>query len=304
MSIQKNMHTDKALLVYANGMKASKSDKAKLLPFLAPGSVVEIGCGNGTVLALLCEHPEVTKIFGVDMSAQLLKVAGEELDGIDVELLRASIDISQIPSSIDLILNTIYNRLPSEELLGRRIDNVIFCSVLHEISSEAYDMNLKERIRAPHTVLFQTAGHITKGGRIIIRDGLRPPLEMLCLKFKTEEVRSKFFRFADDFPFDFDFLFICNDLNSVLIRSDHAFEFLTKYIYDTNWDIEVKEYFGWTNEEEIQRMELPNMKLVGFEKYTIPYLEGRWEEDFEVLDSNGDPYQLNTTFIAVYEKMT
>ena len=39
--------------MYAAGMEASATDKAKLLKFVRPGVIADLGCGTGTVMELL-----------------------------------------------------------------------------------------------------------------------------------------------------------------------------------------------------------------------------------------------------------
>src|SRR5947207_15499121 len=58
--------------VYAAGMEASATDKAKLLKFVRPGVIADLGCGNGTVMELLRRKFLKRQFVGVDLSAEMV----------------------------------------------------------------------------------------------------------------------------------------------------------------------------------------------------------------------------------------
>ena len=59
--------------VYAAGMEASAADKAKLLHFVRPGIIADLGCGSGTVLELLRRKFRKSQLVGVDFSPEMIE---------------------------------------------------------------------------------------------------------------------------------------------------------------------------------------------------------------------------------------
>ncbi|MGF7473494.1 class I SAM-dependent methyltransferase, partial [Salmonella enterica subsp. enterica serovar Minnesota] len=59
--------------VYAKGMEASAADKAKLLEFVRPGVIADLGCGTGTVLELLRRKFPDSQFVGVDLSPEMIE---------------------------------------------------------------------------------------------------------------------------------------------------------------------------------------------------------------------------------------
>ncbi|MFK5088498.1 hypothetical protein ACI4A4_28650, partial [Klebsiella pneumoniae] len=73
---------------------------------------------------------------------------------------------------------------------------------------------------------------------------------------------------------------------SIMVDSKSLYEFLTKYFYDANWDVEVKEQFGWTDKQSLSNLAASSgYKLTHFETYTLPYLADKWNGDFEIFKS-------------------
>jgi SAM-dependent methyltransferase len=127
--------------LYFERMRAGIGDKAQLLDHLVPGTVLDVGAGDGSLVRAIGEHGwEAT---GIDASPESVARAG----GL-VALGRA------------------------EELAGRyrpgSFDNVVFCSSLHEIWSYG------DGWETWTDVLRQAAELLAPGGRLIVRDGVGP----------------------------------------------------------------------------------------------------------------------------------
>lgn len=131
------LHTD----TYFERMRSSAGDKARLLEHLVPGNVLDVGAGDGTLVALA-------------------RAAGHEAVGIDAspEAVARSHGTVVLGSAPGLAA-----------VLGprQRFDNVIACSVLHEIHSYAGQRSLI-------TAVAEMADLLKPGGRLVIRDGVGP----------------------------------------------------------------------------------------------------------------------------------
>ncbi|MBI4144100.1 methyltransferase domain-containing protein [Candidatus Woesearchaeota archaeon] len=267
--------------VYAKNMNASMQEKSKILAFVLPGNIVEFGCGNGAVLELLSAHFPESTVVGVDLSDTLLDMAEQRKYAGKVILKKADIIKAKFPENT---LNT-----------------AVFCSVLHEVYSySGYD---RSAVRAG---LKNAYDSLKPGGRLIIRDGVKPKNDLVGLSFKNEEVLQKFYRFAKDFgPYQIPYK---KEGDIVKLRRADCMEFLTKYIYDVNWDIEVKEHFGfWSMNEYANELEKLGFRVVYKQSYLIDWLRmTHYEKNFVLFKESGgklvpQPFP-DSTMILVAEK--
>jgi len=294
MSIRQDLHSQEGIQAYASGMNASVGDKAKILPYIKPGNILEIGCGNGTVLEMISEQFPESHIYGVDMAAQLLGLATQRKYDGDVNLF--CYDARK--------LNTI-------ESAPNKFSTIVFCSVLHEIYSGFLARSIEDNpAQDAFNDTMNFIDHICDeylevGGRLVIRDGIRPADEMVYVEFDTPEQRDTFFRFVDDFaPFKIEFSYSSKS-DKIKMHSSHLFEFLTKYFYEKNWNIEVTEQFGWADEKAISAALLigeAGMRGKDWQKYTSEFLRSKWEGDFTMTAMNGEKYMPFSTMIYVAEK--
>lgn len=292
MSIRVDLHSKEGIELYAAGMNASFQDKAKILPFIKSGNILEIGCGNGTVLEMISNEYPDGHLFGIDMSAKLLGLAMERKYKGEVSL----------HCDNAFKLNTCgINGLPN------RFQTIIFCSVLHEIYSGFIAQSGPDYTEFNRTMEFVRHlcdNYLEVGGRLIIRDGIPPKPEDVFLTFK-DQTNETFLKFVDDFsPFKISFSY-SNTEDQIKIPSRHLFEFLTKYFYESNWAIEVTEQFGWGAPEDISRNLQcgAKYKTVSSVSYTLDYLRDKWANDFALTDAHGDNYVPHSTMIYVAEKI-
>ncbi len=87
-------------------------------------------------------------------------------------------------------------------------------------------------------------------------------------------------------------------------------EFLSKYMYDENWDIEVKEKFGvLTKEEYCSMLRKKGFEVINIESYLIDFLRKTYyENDVELFekDENGSLTKTeypDSTMIIIAEKL-
>lgn len=266
MSIRNNLHTDHGLETYAQGMCNSAGDKARINQHLVPGTILEIGCGNGAYLQTLPVE-RLRETTAVDMNGLLLLKAQANLRenaGL-VTFQRAN------------VLKTDFFEGTLRDNPGR-FNNIVLCSIVHELFSE-YAGDIGD-----HSALMHVFGFINNlyncllapGGRLIIRDGCKPDDGFTTLRFKNSEVRAMFAKFVDDHPW---FVNYTERDGVVRLRKDDCFEFLTKYFYTENWNVEVLERFGWCSPSEL--VAKYGDQITHSESYTIPWLGSKWLQDFE-----------------------
>ena len=242
--------------VYAAGMEASAADKAKILKFVKPGVIADLGCGSGTVLELLRRKFRKSQFVGVDLSPEMVERCTKRFPGAEIRRHDITLPLFDEAS----------------------IDTIVLCSIMHEVFSyNGYDYSAVRR------TLRLCAEALKPGGRLIIRDGIKPAREdAVYLTFLNETAYDKFIKFSLEFGSS-EIVFKLVDSRIQVARRD-AMEFLTKYIYDTNWKYEVKEQFGvfnltsWT--EEFRKA---GLRVVHKESYLIDWLRvTHWEKDVKI----------------------
>jgi SAM-dependent methyltransferase len=242
--------------VYADGMEASAGDKAKLLRYVRPGIIAELGCGAGAVLELLKKKFPQSVVIGADLNDEMVQRCRARFPGMEIRRHDVAV------------------RLFDDET----IDSIILCSVMHEVFSyKNYDYGaVRDTLRA-------SAGALRRGGRLVIRDGVKPGREeAVYLTFLNEPARLKFIRFAKEFGSS-DVAWREVDGRVQVARRD-AMEFLTKYIYDVNWVHEVQEHFGvFTLAQWVDELRFAGLKVVHKESYLIPWLrDTHWAVDLKL----------------------
>lgn len=137
----------------------SFNDKKRLVNYLTGSTVLEVGFGTGDLLSYFHENGYTTS--GVDVSNEAILNARENnLKGTFIHG-----ELSDYPRN-------------------EQVDNLLFCSVMHEIYSYERNHHMNNGIKfdlahglGVHKVietLKQSRDILNEGGRIIIRDGLKP----------------------------------------------------------------------------------------------------------------------------------
>jgi SAM-dependent methyltransferase len=239
--------------VYAAGMEASAGDKAKLLRFIRPGVIADLGCGTGTVMELLRRKSPRSRIIGVDSSAEMLARCRARFRGAELR--------------IGDVAGPLFD--------DGSIDTIVLCSIMHEVFSyKGYDYGAVRR------ALRHAAKALKPGGRLLIRDGVKPSRQdAVYLTFLNAAVHDKFLRFSREFGSS-DIAWRLVDSRIQVARRD-AMEFLSKYFYDVNWKHEVREQFGvFTLEEWEGELRKAGFQVLYRESYLIEWLrKTHWEKD-------------------------
>jgi SAM-dependent methyltransferase len=250
--------------VYAAGMEASAADKAKLLRYVRPGVIADLGCGTGTVLELLRRRSPDSEFIGVDCSPEMIRRCRKRFPGL--RFLRKDITGPLFkPASVDTI---------------------VLCSIMHEVFSyKGYDYSAVRR------TLAHCAAALKPGGRLILRDGVKPARQdAVYLTFLRPAAWDKFLRFSKEFGSS-EIVWRMKDGRVQVARRD-AMEFLTKYIYDVNWRFEVKEQFGvFTLDDWKIELGKAGLRVLHSESYLIEWLrKTHWEKDVVIEAKEGRSY--------------
>jgi len=213
---------------YLASMNAAKSDKERLVEYVRPGRIVEIGPGGGVVLELIeAKHPK-SELIGVDLSKEAIAA------------LEARARAGNHPWK--LVLGAA-ETLP--ELVGTSsVDTVVFCSILHEVYSYTERGGTKFHMESVRDVIQASWATLKTGGRIVIRDGVMPPPGTRRIRFIAPDARPTFDLYVAQFEGRaIKFKELAPDL--VELSSADAMEFLYTYTWGpASFPYEVRELYG------------------------------------------------------------
>lgn len=262
--------------VYAQGMDASMQDKIRdIVPHIKPGRIVDKGCGTGTMLVYLSQVFPESEIIGMDLSRSFLHMAESQ---------------HYASQNVSVVMGNIIE----QRFAPATITTAIFSSDMHEVHSyNDYDPNCIRR------ALRNTRIELVHGGRLIIRDGIKPPAHSTKVWMRLdEETRGRFYRFANDFKGKSKnpgIRFSERKFSGepwILVSLHEVNEFLSKKDYLANWDIEVNEEFGvFTLGEWRQELEASGYRVLECRSYLNPWiLANRYKNcSWLFADENGRP---------------
>jgi SAM-dependent methyltransferase len=210
---------------YLASMNAARSDKERMLDYVRPGRIVEIGPGGGVVLDLLEARFPEAEIVGVDLSAEAIAAlqAHARAGGHRWRVVRGAAEV-----------------LP--ELVGAAsVDTVVFCSILHEVYSYTEP---KFRLDSVRDVIRAAWSTLKPGGRIVIRDGVMPPPGVRRVRFVAPDARPTFDLYVAQFEGRrIEYRELAGD--RVELSTADAMEFLYTYTWGpASFPYEVRELYG------------------------------------------------------------
>jgi SAM-dependent methyltransferase len=215
-------------------MGSARDDKARLLDHVRPGRIVEIGPGGGVVLDLLADRFPTSEVIGIDASATV--VAALERRRI-AEGRRWTV---QLGDAFDL----------ASRVAPGTVDSVVLCSVLHEVYSyvehrdDAGGPDRRFNLASVREFCRAAFATLVTGGRLVIRDGVRPPAGTRRVRLIADDAAPLFARFVAEFP-GRAIAYTRLAPDRVELSSADAMEFLYTYTWGAaSFDHEVREQLG------------------------------------------------------------
>ena len=220
---------------YLENMNAARSDKQRMLDFVRPGRIVEIGPGGGIVLDLLENRFADSEIIGVDLSREVV-TALEQRARVGSNRWRVVLGPAEALTTI----------VPTP------VDTVVFCSILHEVYSYTQPRFSLESVRRVVEAAFAT---LRPGGRIVIRDGVMPPPGTRRIRMLAPDAHTTFELYATQFEGRaIRFTELAPD--RVELSTADAMEFLYTYTWGpASFPYEIRELYGiLTYDEYVTRL--------------------------------------------------
>ncbi|MBU7032384.1 MAG: methyltransferase domain-containing protein [Theionarchaea archaeon] len=206
--------------------KKKKQSIFDLTKFINPGKILECGCGSGFVLEILSHHFEDSTLLGIDKSFERLEMLNHKHL---CNVFPVQADITHIPCR------------------KRSCTAVLFISSLHEVFSRVGDEGVYQVLNHIHSLLEDE-------GTLIIQDFLKPPPQQVELKFKREDARKRFIRFASEYrvrsiPYE-------ETRFGVKLDIGDAMEFFSKCrsISQNDWEEEMDESHYYYTQDEFKKM--------------------------------------------------
>lgn len=269
--------------VYVEGFDAGFGQKwADLVPAfrdLPEGArVLDVGSGSGTLLRHLSAGQPHLELFAVEPSATLRATTGQACPDVHV----VDGDATALPYD------------------DASMDVVVLSSVLHEVFSyNGYDHG------AVRAALREAARALRPGGRLAVRDGVRPDDadRLVTMALLTDHAVEWFERFRVDFrPSHPQPGIVAEDVMAgrmVRLSLGDAAEFLSKKDYQANWDAEVQEQFGvFTKGEWAGEVSAAGFGTVDACSYLHPWVaRHRYEGEVVLVDA---PVLFPPTTVAIH----
>lgn len=266
--------------VYGTAMDAAIRQKINdIFSWVKPGVICDAGFGTGLFLRNLARQFTDSEIYGIDASRHFFTQA--------VKRFRRK------PRTHLLRVNLLKKTFPDGFL-----DTKIFSSVLHEVYS--YNGYRKQAVERALHVSFR---ELKRGGRLIIRDGIKPDKTVVYMQFLSEKRRgffenlmladteTMFLRFAHEFKgYNVEYAVSRTRDGKRLYKIDFpsAYEFLSKKDFRRNWHIEVVEQFGYfTHAEYIAILRRIGFRIIHARAYQNPWIiKNRWRGKVALYQKN------------------
>lgn len=277
---------------YLNTMNSSMDNKRVLVDFITGKSILDVGPGGGALMNIIEVEKKDAKILGIDISKNVIE-----------ELTKKKNTENHRWNLIEGDALNLGNYLKKGE-----VDTIIYSSIIHELFSYIPFNGKKFNIETVIKALKSADDILNKGGRIIIRDGIKT--EPINLKRIIEFKNKDDMRILDNYCNDFKGRKVIYEKlseNRVKMLVNDAMEFLYTYTWGENsYSLEVKEQFGYLTPSEYLNLikdNLSSYKVI----YSKAFLQNGYEENLlnkiSIYDEDGNVVKLpNSTFILVLEK--
>lgn len=238
--------------LYFTRMMNSMGDKSRLIEHIPEGTqrIVDVGGADGSFAKIISNFfPYVTVLDASPESCERSRANGVTA----VEAYADEMDQYYVAEGVDVIIAS---------------------SVIHEIFSYGHGKFEPGRIENVAAFFKAAAKVLGKGGRLLVRDGVRP-VERDC-SLTMEKDFDKVFKFVEESPFikpsgtDRDIrLEIDTDGRTIYGDMDSLWEFVMTYTWgDDSWEREIKEYYGVFTKDELSALANSHgFSTVHFEAY-------------------------------------
>lgn len=277
---------------YLNTMNKSINQKAIILNYLVGNDILDVGPGGGALMDLILEKNKNLNVYGID-------IASNVIDALNKKKKDESKKWNVIKGDA-LNLNNYFEK--------ESMDTIIYSSIIHELFSYIEYNGRKFNYEVIIKTLKSAYDILRKGGRIIIRDGI-----------KTEQVNDyRIIEFKN--TYDLEILDrYCNDFkgrnityqkigdNKVKMLVNDAMEFLYTYTWgEDSYSLEVKEQFGYYTPSEYISMikdNLEGVKIIECNAFLQDGYEKNLLNKISIYDEDMNVVKLpNSTCIIVVEK--
>ncbi len=268
---------------------AQSSTKMSILDYVTGDKVLDVGSGGGILLDALEERFPEKKIFGTDISQNVIEV-------LDKKIMTEKHNYHVFEH------NFVYNRLWSP------VDCIIFSSIMHEIYSYTDNGNGRFDMASVMGALYNTLESLSKGGRIIIRDGVKTESNrIVTVRFKDEDALSLAKSYLSDFRglkelHDKDGKWFNLQINEDTITGN--INLVREMLYTITWGPmsytqEVQEQFGYLTLNEYKGI----LNSIGFnviesKEFTEPGYPEHLNDKVELLDFTWDDIPSNCIIVA------
>lgn len=216
---------------YLQIMNKSIDYKKIILDYIVGNNVLDIGPGGGALMNLMEENLPDKNIKGIDFSKNVIEELkkkknkeGHKWDVIYGDALALSDCIEE-----------------------GSVDSIIFCSIIHELYSYIEYNGKKFNHDTIATALRSAFKVLSKGGRIIIRDGImtEPEDQKRIIRFLSNEGMAFLEKYSKDFK-GRQIQYQVIGQNEVVMPINDAMEFLYTYTWgEESYVHEVNEQFGY-----------------------------------------------------------
>lgn len=239
-------------------MSLADPDKNRILKYVIPGNIVDLGTGFGNIVNLVKKRFPKSNILGVDINSTRLEVAKRKNPNVTF-IHKNILDLYDIPD------------------LHRKFDTAIISSVLHEIDWP-YGRETSEK-------LFSIIHSLLKiDGVLILRDGVKPENkdEEVEIIIKTSYSQHKFKRFVKEYkPRTIKFSYLDDSHTRVRLLVYDLHDVLCKYYFEGKlWERDIYEVFGSMSQSEYNALIDQQFQILHSKTYIAPYLDILWKRDF------------------------
>lgn len=269
------------------------STKDGIIDYVVGDTVVDVGSGGGILLDKLeSKYPKKT-VLGTDISTNVIETLNQkkQREGHNWNV--------QVHNFVDTKLDSL-------------VDSIIFSSILHEIYSYTDGQNGRFDIESVKSALSNAFDSLNKGGRIIIRDGVKTVgNDIRKIRFNSPSGLDFFKNYIRDFgglkdiPEDKKVLNIDDDSLTVVGDINLIREFLFTYTWgNESYAHEVQEQFGYfTLDEYKEYFKNLGATIIYAEELLEPGYPDNLNKYLTLFDNNDNEVEYpNSNCIIIVEK--